>query len=78
MLFACKYLIWYDLYDMVPMVRSTAMGVGAQDDLGGHQSFARKMTSFIHSFGKSTSFLLKLGRFFCPNGGDLKKKKGLQ
>ena len=48
MLFACKYLIWYDLYDMVPMVRSTAMGVGAQDDLGGHQSFARKMTSFIH------------------------------
>ena len=44
MLFACKYFIWYDLYDMVPMVRPTAMGVGAQDDLGGHQSFARKMT----------------------------------
>ena len=43
MLFACKYLIWCDLYDMVPMVRPTAMGVGAQDDLG-DQSFARKMT----------------------------------
>ena len=37
-------MVGYDLYDMVPMVRPTAMGVGAQDDLGGHQSFARKMT----------------------------------
>ena len=39
-----KKMIWCDLYDMIPMVRPTAMGVGAQDDLGEHQSFARKMT----------------------------------
>ena len=48
MLFACKYLIWYDLYDMVPMVRPTAMGVGAQDDLGAPK-FCPK-NDLIHSF----------------------------
>ena len=73
MLFACKYLIWCDLYDMVPMVRLTAMGVGAQDDLGGHQKFCPK-NDLIHSFRKSTRFSLKLRRFFCPNWGDLKKR----
>ena len=44
------------------------MGVGAQNDLGGHQSFARKMSWKL--LDKSIVF-----RFFCPNWGGLQKKK---
>ena len=58
--------------------RHERLGVGAQNDLGGHQSFARKMTSKLPD--KSTVFSvqiemtsekkkrssLKLRRFFCP------------
>ena len=43
-----------------------AMGVGAQNDLGGHQSFARKMTWKLPD---------KSIVFFCQNKGDLQKKK---
>ena len=50
------------------------MGVGAQDDLGGHQSFARKMTWLTHP-EKALGFLLKLRRFFGPNCGNLQNKK---
>ena len=53
------------------------MGVGAQGDLGGGggaPKFCPK-NDLIHSFGKSSRFSLKLGRFFCPNWGVLKKKK---
>ena len=45
------------------------MAVGAQNDLGGHQTFARKMTWCI-------AFLCQnWDGFFCPNWGVLKKKK---
>ena len=42
------------------------MAVGAQNDLGGQQTSARKITCL---------FLTKLRRFFCPNRGVLQKKK---
>ena len=67
------------------------MGVGAQNDLGGHQSFARKMTwklpdkSIVFSVQfaviskkKIKRSSLKLSWFIWPICGDLqKKKKGL-
>ena len=64
----------------------TLMGVGAQNDLGGHQSFARRMTwklldkSIVFSvqievISKKKRPSLKLRRYFCPNCGNLKKKK---
>ena len=65
------------------------MGVEAQNDLGGHESFAQKMTWKLPD--KSIFFLSKLrwsqkktkkrlhsadwDNYFCPNWGDLKKKK---
>ena len=46
-----------------------SMGVGAQNDLGGYQSFAQKLTWKLPD---------QINRFFCPNKGDLQtKKKGL-
>ena len=48
---------------------STYMAVGAQNDLGGQQTFARKMTWCI-------AFLCQYWDvFFCPNWGVLQKKK---
>ena len=44
------------------------MDVGVQNDLWAHQSFARKMTWKLPD---------KLIVFFCPNWGDLQKKKDL-
>ena len=66
------------------------MGVGAQKDLGGHQTFARVMTlNFARKAigfsaqikvtskkkNKKKGSALKLKRFFCPNLGDLQEKK---
>ena len=62
------------------------MSVGAQNDLGGHQTFARKMTRKlpdksiaysvqieVTSKKKKKRSSLKLSRFFCPNCADLQK-----
>ena len=56
----------------------TDMAVGAQNDLGGHQTFARKMTwciEFLHE--KSIGFSVEIEVFFQKKKKKKKKKKGL-